>query len=137
MKLGRLVGIGPGHIVLDGDPAPRLPKGHSHTIFDPYPLRKNCCIDQDATWYGGRPRPRRLCVRMGPSSPLSEKGVEPPQFSVHFYCGQTAGWIKMVLGMEVGLRPGDFVLHGDPALPKISAQVYYSYCDFVGILHRR
>jgi len=31
------------------------------------------------------------------------------------YCGQTAGWIKMVLGMEVGLSPGDFVLDGDPA----------------------
>ena len=26
-----------------------------------------------------------------------------------------AAWIKMPLGMEVGLRPGDFVLDGDPA----------------------
>jgi len=26
-----------------------------------------------------------------------------------------AGWIKMPLGMEVGLGPGDFVLDGDPA----------------------
>jgi len=25
------------------------------------------------------------------------------------------GWIKMPLGMEVGLGPGDFVLDGDPA----------------------
>jgi len=25
-----------------------------------------------------------------------------------------AAWIKMSLGMEVGLRPGDFVLDGDP-----------------------
>jgi len=25
------------------------------------------------------------------------------------------GWIKMPLGMKVGLRPGDFVLDGDPA----------------------
>jgi len=31
------------------------------------------------------------------------------------YCGQTVGWIKMKLGMHVGLGPGDFVLHGDPA----------------------
>jgi len=31
-----------------------------------------------------------------------------------------AGWVKMPLGMEVGLGPGDFVLHGDPApLPKM------------------
>ena len=25
-----------------------------------------------------------------------------------------AGWIKMPLGMEVGLSPGDFVFDGDP-----------------------
>ena len=36
-------------------------------------------------------------------------------FSAHVYCGQMAGWIKMVLGMAVGLSPGDFVLDGDPA----------------------
>jgi len=40
----------------------------------------------------------------------------PPQFSAHFYCGQTAGCIKMPLGMEVGLSPSDFVLDGDAAL---------------------
>jgi len=28
-----------------------------------------------------------------------------------------AAWIKMRLGMEVGLGPGDFVLDGDPAIP--------------------
>jgi len=28
-----------------------------------------------------------------------------------------AAWIKMSLGMEQGLGPGDFVLNGDPALP--------------------
>ena len=28
-----------------------------------------------------------------------------------------AAWIKMPLGMELGLSPGDFVLDGDPALP--------------------
>ena len=39
----------------------------------------------------------------------------PPQFSAHFYCGQTVGCIKMPLGMEVCLSPGDFVLDGDPA----------------------
>jgi len=44
--------------------------------------------------------------------------VEPPaQFSAHFYCGQTAGCIKMPLRMEVGLSPRDFVLDGDPAPP--------------------
>ena len=34
-------------------------------------------------------------------------------------CGQTAGWIKMALGVEVGLDPDHIVLDGDPApLPK-------------------
>ena len=27
------------------------------------------------------------------------------------------GWIKMPLGMEVGLSPGDVMLDGDPAPP--------------------
>ena len=64
-------------------------------------------MDQDATWYGGRPQPRGLCVRWGPSSPSQKGGGargQGPQFSDHVYCGQTAGWIKMTLGMEVG-RP--------------------------------
>jgi len=28
-----------------------------------------------------------------------------------------AAWIKMPLGMELGLGPGDFVLDGDPTPP--------------------
>ena len=28
-----------------------------------------------------------------------------------------AAWIKMSLGMELGLGPGDFMLDGDPAPP--------------------
>jgi len=33
-----------------------------------------------------------------------------------------AAWIKMPLGMEVGLGPGDFVFDGDPALLEKKAQ---------------
>jgi len=33
------------------------------------------------------------------------------------YCGQMAGWIKVKLGMEVGLSPGDIVLDGNAAPP--------------------
>jgi len=69
MALDTEVGLVPGYIVLDWDPAP-LPK------------------------IGAAP---------------------PPQFSAHFYCGQTPGCINMPLGMEVGLSPGEFVLDGDPA----------------------
>jgi len=49
-------------------------------------------------------------------APLPKKGGgAPSQFSAHFYCGQTAGCIKMPLGTEVGLSSGEFVLDGDPA----------------------
>jgi len=35
------------------------------------------------------------------------------------YCGQTVGWIKMKLGVQVWPRPGHTVLDGDlPLLPK-------------------
>ena len=37
-----------------------------------------------------------------------------PQFSANVRCGQTTGWTKMPLGMDVDLAPGDFMLHGDP-----------------------
>jgi len=51
----------------------------------------------------------------GDPAPPSQKG-RSPQFSAHVYCGQTAGWIKIVLGMEAGLSPGDLaVLDGDLA----------------------
>ena len=44
------------------------------------------------------------------------RSVCPLSLSVTFvYCRQTAGWIKMPLGMEVGLGPGDIVLDGDAA----------------------
>jgi len=51
---------------------------------------------------------------MGTQLPSPKMG-HSPQFSAHLYCGQTAGWIKMPVGMEVGLSPGYFVLDGDPA----------------------
>jgi len=52
---------------------------------------------------------------MGTQLPLPPKGGSAPQFSAHVYCGQTAEWTKMALGMEVDLGPGHIVLDGDPA----------------------
>ena len=53
MKLGVPVGLGSGHIVLDGDllgPTSPHPKGHSsHPIFCPYLLWPNSWMDQDAS----------------------------------------------------------------------------------------
>ena len=79
-------------------------------------LRPNGWIDQDATWYGGRPQPKLHCVRQGPSSPPPE-GAQQPAILAHVYCGQTAGWIKMPLGTEVSLGPGDIVLDGSQFPP--------------------
>jgi len=49
------------------------------------------------------------------------RGTAPSlsQFSAHVCCRptQTARWINMPLGTEVGLGPDDIVLDGDPAPP--------------------
>jgi len=78
-------------------------------------LWSNGWMDQDETWHAGSPRPWPHCVRWGPTS--SPPNGHSPQFSAHICCGQMAAWIKMPLGMEVGLSPGDFVLDGDPVPP--------------------
>jgi len=57
MPLGMEVGLSPGDFVLNGDPAPPK-KGAEPPIFGLRLLWPNGCIDQvdqDATWYGGRP----------------------------------------------------------------------------------
>jgi len=115
MKLGMQVGLGPGHIVLDGNPAPPPPKGHSPQFS------AHICCGQMGAWIK-----MSLGMELGlgtadfvldgdPASP-PQKGGRAPKFSAHVYCGQTAGWMKLVLGMEVGLGPGNFVLDGNPAL---------------------
>ena len=59
-----------------GTQSPSPKRGRS-PILGPCLLRSNSCIDQDATWYGGRPRPIRHCVRWEPISP-SPKGDGAP-----------------------------------------------------------
>jgi len=86
-------------------------------------LLPNGWIDQDEASHAGRPRLWPHRVSWGPSSPPPKGQSPPPQYSAHFYCGQTAGCIKMPLGIEVGLSPGDFVLDGDRgSLPKNGAE---------------
>jgi len=51
IKLGMQVGLSPGHIVLDEDPAAPPPKGHSPSPnLRPISVMANCWMDQDATW---------------------------------------------------------------------------------------
>ena len=104
MPLGMDVSLSPGDFVLDGYPVFPPNKGPL-PIFGPFLLCPNGWMNQDDTWYGGRHQPRRLWVRWVPS-PLHKKG-QSPQFLAHVYCGQSAAWIKMPLGMEVGLGPGE------------------------------
>ena len=116
MKLGRQVGLGPGHIVLDGDPALPSPKEAQPPIFGPCLFRLYC--DQTVGW---------MKMKLGKQVGLVPSQIvlygdpnikgHSPQFFVHICCGQMAAWIKMLLGMELGLGPGDFVLDGDPGPP--------------------
>jgi len=112
--LGKQVGLGPGHNVLDGDEAP------PPSIFCP-----NLC-SQMAGWIK---TPLGMEVGLGPSdivldgdaAPLSKIRGQSLPFSVHVYCGQRAGWMKMPLGIEVCLGPGHIVLDG-AQLPQKGAQ---------------
>ena len=90
IKLDTELGLGPGHIVLDEDPASPQ-KRHSPPIFSPHMLWPNGWTDQDATWYGGRPRPRRHGFTWGlSSSPPPLKGGHsslPPIFGLRICKG--------------------------------------------------
>jgi len=61
-------------------PSSPSPKGADPPVFGPYLLWPNGIMDQDGTWNEGRPQPRQLCVRWGPSSPGSPvpKRVQRP-----------------------------------------------------------
>jgi len=68
MPLGMEVDLGPGHIVLDRDPAPLSKRGTAPSFRS---------ISVVAKWLdgprchlvGGRPQPKQHCVRWGPNSP--------------------------------------------------------------------
>jgi len=69
------------------------------------------------------------------TQPATERGTAaPPHFSVHIYCGRTAGWIRIPLDTEIG----DIVLDGDPALPTKRGTAappplsVHVYCDLQG-----
>ena len=59
--------------LLDG--APKKAAELLCPIFDPFILWSKGWMHQDATSYGGRPQPRRLCVRWAPSA-SPQKGDE-------------------------------------------------------------
>jgi len=104
MPFGTEVGLGPDHIVLDGDPAfpPQKGSGARSQFSAP------------------------LCCGQTPGPAPSPKGARIPQFSAHLLC-QMAAWIKIPLGTEVGLGLRNTVLDGDRApLPKRSTVPHFS-----------
>ena len=112
MKLGTEVGLGPSHIVLDGDPAHPLPQRGTAPQFSAHVY-----CGQTARWIK---MPLGMEVGLGPGHIVldgnpAHTGIAP-QFSAHACCGLTAGWMKMPL-TEVGLGPGDVVLGGGPSSP--------------------
>jgi len=50
MPLGMVAGLVPGHVVLDGDPAPHKKGTAAPSIFGPCLLWTNDWMDQVATW---------------------------------------------------------------------------------------
>ena len=115
LVLGMEVGLGLGDFVLHGDPVPAPQKGAAppSPIFGPFMLWPNGWMHQYATWYGCR----GFCVRWR-TSPPPRQGSGAPKFSAHVYCGQTAGWIEISIGMEVRLGLRDTVFDVDPATPR-------------------
>jgi len=113
MKLGLQVGLGPEHTVLDRDPAPPPKKGAEPPIFGACLLWPNGWMDQDATWYGCRPRPRQHCVRWGSS---------PPKWGTTRIFGACLLWPNGCMYQNmyatwygVGLSLGDIVLPSSPS----------------------
>jgi len=84
MPLGTEVNVGSADVVRWGLSSPV--KGAQPPDFGSCLLWPNGWMDEDATWYVSRPRPKPHCIRRGPSSP--RKGHSSPLFSVHVYCGQ-------------------------------------------------
>ena len=101
------------------------------SVCDVGVLWPNGWMDQGETWHEGRPRSQPHCVRYRPSSSLP-KGAQPSQLLAHVCCGQISAWIKVPLGMEVGLSPSDIVLDGDLSPPPkkgTAAPTFWSmYC---------
>jgi len=72
-----------------GPNCPRKKGTPTPPIFGPCLLLPNGWMDQDATWYRSKRRPRRRCVRWGRSSHI--KGAQPPVFGSYPFCPN--GWM--------------------------------------------
>jgi len=138
MKLGKLVGIGPGHNVLDGNPAPHPQRGTSLIQFSAH-----ICCGQLAAWIK-MPLGMQIGLSPGdfvldgdPALPSQKGGRAPSPIFGPFLL-----WPNGCMHQDATLygcrpQPRGLCVRWGPSPPKFSAHVYYSYCDFIRTLHRR
>ena len=104
LPLGTKVGLGLRDIVFDVDPATPIKMAHPpHPIFGPCLLWPNGWMNEDAAWYGGRPRPGPHCSRWVPSP--TKGAQQPPLF------GPCLLWPRSPISATAGLLFYDTMIH--------------------------
>jgi len=115
MPLSTEIGLGPGHIALDGDPAPPKRRHSPTLIFGP------CVLWQTAGWIKmslGRKvglSPGDIVLDRDPAPPPKKKAAQQPHSPTFRPISIVAKQLDESRGHLVGLGPGDIVLDGDPA----------------------
>jgi len=97
MSLGREVGLGSGHIVLDADSTPSMERGTAALHFSAMSVaaKRLYGAGYHLVWRQASAPPRRYCVTWGPSSPTERvKATHAPHFSAREYCGQTVAHLS-------------------------------------------
>ena len=89
MALGLEVGLGPGHIVLDGDLAPLAKKGQKPQFSVQFYCGKTARWITMALGVEVGLGPGHIVLDEDPAA--LRKNWQSLQFSAHFYCGQTVG----------------------------------------------
>ena len=93
MALGMEVDLGPGHIVLDGDPAPLRQKGgRGPPIFGQFLLWPNGWMHQDASWYGCSLGPGHIVLDVDPAATPAPQIFGPCLLWSNDWMDQDATW---------------------------------------------
>jgi len=117
------------HCVKWGPSCPPKKGAEPPIQFRPMSIVAKWLHRSDAAWYRGRPGLGHIALDVE-RAPPPQKGAQP-SFLAHGCCGQTVGWIKMPLDMEVGLGPGHIVGPSHPLAkwaqpPPIFCHIYCS-----------
>ena len=103
-----------------GRQLPPLKKGGGHSsppLFGPCLLWPNSWMDQDSTWYGGRSRPRRHCVRWGPISiPHGKRHSSHPSLRLMSIMAKPSP-ISATAELVFSIKPNDWLERTSPTWP--------------------